>query len=80
MGGNPAIPTDQNNNYTCTQTAMIELWREGFKVPEAFYAIVQLSTWYTTPALLAQLRDQQLASGQLVPGFAYATNAGEFTP
>merc|ERR1712166_90588 len=75
LGGNPAIPTDQNNNYTCTQTAMIELWREGFKVPEAFYAIVQLSTWYTTPALLAQLRDQQLASGQLVPGFAYATNA-----
>jgi hypothetical protein len=74
LGGNPALP-DQNNNYTCTQTAMIVHWRNLFQVPRAFFGIVQLSTWYTNGLLLAQLRDQQLASGDLIPNFAYATNA-----
>merc|ERR1719453_573550 len=54
---------------------MIELWRQGFKVPHAFYAVVQLSTWLPDPHLLAELRDQQLVSGDLIPNFAYATNA-----
>lgn len=56
---------------------MITQWREEFKVPKAFYAIVQLSTWHTNGDLLAEMRDQQLATEQLIPdtNFAYATNA-----
>merc|ERR1712036_55525 len=56
---------------------MITQWRQEFKVPKAFYAIVQLSTWHTNPDLLAELRDQQLATEKLLPNsnFAYATNA-----
>eukprot|EP00746_Dinoflagellata_sp_MGD_P167752 gnl/MRDRNA2_/MRDRNA2_98627_c0_seq1.p1 gnl/MRDRNA2_/MRDRNA2_98627_c0~~gnl/MRDRNA2_/MRDRNA2_98627_c0_seq1.p1 ORF type:complete len:540 (+),score=86.72 gnl/MRDRNA2_/MRDRNA2_98627_c0_seq1:89-1708(+) len=74
LGGNPSLP-DQNNNYTCTQTVMIEHWRNMFQVPRAFFGIVQLSTWFAPGLLLAELRDQQLASGDLIPNFAYATNA-----
>ena len=64
-----------NNNYSCTQTAMIEQWRTMFQVPSAFYAIVQLSTWFTDPLLLAELRDQQLVSMKTLKNFAYGTNA-----
>ena len=83
VGGTPDLP-DQNFNYTCTQTAMIQQWRSAFEVPDAFFAVVQLSTWLyphagetgTVPHLLAAMRDQQLASGTAVgKGFAYATNA-----
>jgi sialate O-acetylesterase len=69
-------PLDQaSNNYSCTQTAMIEHWRKMYQVPSAFYAVVQLSTWLPDPQLLAELRDQQLESGDEIPNFAYATNA-----
>eukprot|EP00418_Pyrodinium_bahamense_P085379 CAMPEP_0179051066 /NCGR_PEP_ID=MMETSP0796-20121207/21055_1 /TAXON_ID=73915 /ORGANISM="Pyrodinium bahamense, Strain pbaha01" /LENGTH=532 /DNA_ID=CAMNT_0020747599 /DNA_START=60 /DNA_END=1658 /DNA_ORIENTATION=- len=67
-----------NNNYTCTQTAMISQWRKEFQVPRAFFAVVQLSTWIPKGRLnllLPELRDQQLVSGDLIPNFAYATNA-----
>lgn len=76
LTGDPNKP-DPNHNYTCTQAAQITQWRNEFKVPKAFYAIVQLSTWHTNPALVAQLRDQQLATEKLIPNsnFAYATNA-----
>eukprot|EP00440_Ansanella_granifera_P036161 gb/GFBE01039235.1/.p1 GENE.gb/GFBE01039235.1/~~gb/GFBE01039235.1/.p1 ORF type:complete len:533 (+),score=95.89 gb/GFBE01039235.1/:1-1599(+) len=78
VGGNPALP-DQNNNYTCTQTAMISLWRKGFQVPDAFFAVVLLSTWFpggpNGNILLAEMRDQQVASAALLSNFAYATNA-----
>jgi sialate O-acetylesterase len=74
LGGKSDLP-GQNNNYTCTQTAQITQWRSEFQIPNAFYAIVQLSTWHPDPILLAQLRDQQLATGELIPNFAYATNA-----
>lgn len=50
--------------------------RGAGQVPDAFYAIVQLSTWFPEPHLLAELRDQQLASAsELGKGFAWATNA-----
>ena len=83
VGGTPDLP-DQNFNYTCTQTAMITQWRAAFQVPDAFFAVVQLSTWLyphagetgTVPHLLAAMRDQQLASAAaLGKGFAYGTNA-----
>jgi len=76
LGGDPT-KSDQNKNYTCTQAAMITQWREEFQVPNAFYGIVQLSTWHPNPDLLAELRDQQLATEALIPNsnFAYATNA-----
>lgn len=74
LGGDPNAPWP-NKNYSCTQTAMISQWREDFQVPDAFYAIVQLSTWYPNPQLLAQLRDQQLYSGTVLKNFAYGTNA-----
>ncbi|CAE8633239.1 unnamed protein product [Polarella glacialis] len=78
LGGDPKQP-DSNNNYTCTQAAMIQQWRREFQVPEAFFGVVLLSTWHPgTQAdniLLAQLRDQQVASGDSLPNFAYATNA-----
>jgi hypothetical protein len=54
---------------------MIDQWRKVFRVPDAFYAIVQLSTWFPDPHLLAELRDQQLASAKDLKNFAYATNA-----
>ena len=54
---------------------MIEQWRKVFQVPTAFYAVVQLSTWFANPQLLGQLRDQQLVSGTELENFAYATNA-----
>jgi hypothetical protein len=63
---------------------MIKQWRSAFCVPDAFFAVVQLSTWLyphageigTVPHLLAAMRDQQLASATaLGKGFAYATNA-----
>jgi len=78
LGGNSSLPM-QNRNYTCTQTAMMEEWRHAFQVPHAFYAVVVLSTWCPATAddnlLLAELRDEQVASGDLIPNFAYATNA-----
>jgi len=77
LSGDPSLP-DQNRNYTCTQAAMITQWRQEFKVPKAFYAIVQLSTWHPDHAeLLPELRDQQLATEDLIPNsnFAWATNA-----
>jgi sialate O-acetylesterase len=74
LGGNPDLPAP-NNNYSCTQTAMIKQWRSAYQVPSAFYAVVQLSTWLPNPRLLAQLRDQQLETGDEIPNFAYATNA-----
>jgi len=74
IGGKAGLP-DQNHNYTCTQAVQITQWRREFRVPRAFYGIVQLSTWHADPILLAELRDQQLATGDLVPSFAYATNA-----
>jgi sialate O-acetylesterase len=74
LGGNFNLP-NQNHNYTCAQTAQINQWRKEFQAPDAFYAVVQLSTWFTEPLLLAELRDQQLASGDHLPKFAYATNA-----
>ena len=40
---------------SCTQTAMIEQWRKMFEVPSAFYAIVQLSTWFADPQLLVNM-------------------------
>ena len=46
-----------------------------FQVPTAFYAIVQLSTWFADPHLLAELRDQQLVSMKTLQNFAYGTNA-----
>jgi hypothetical protein len=55
-----------NNNYTCTQPAMMQQWRNDFGVPNAFFGIVQLSTWCPTqrgtPDALAQLRVSQVAS------------------
>jgi sialate O-acetylesterase len=74
LGGKPGLP-EQNNNYTCTQIAQINQWRHEFQVPDAFYGIVQLSTWHCDPILLAELRDQQLESGKYLSNFAYATNA-----
>lgn len=77
LGGNPDAPVDaQNNNYTCTQSAMIEQWRTLFGVPNAFFGIVQLSTWFANGRLLATLRDQQVASADMLgEGFAWSTNA-----
>ena len=85
FGGTPGLPDKyQNGNYTCIQTALIQQWRSAFKVPDAFFGVVQLSTWLyphagqsgPIPHLLAVLRDQQLASATAVgKGFAYATNA-----
>jgi sialate O-acetylesterase len=74
LSGSSPTPAE-NQNYTCTQAAQIEQWRREFQAPDAFYSIVQLSTWFADPTLLAELRDQQLASGDLIPNFAYATNA-----
>eukprot|EP00928_Gymnodinium_smaydae_P041597 TRINITY_DN2812_c0_g1_i1.p1 TRINITY_DN2812_c0_g1~~TRINITY_DN2812_c0_g1_i1.p1 ORF type:complete len:556 (+),score=67.35 TRINITY_DN2812_c0_g1_i1:229-1668(+) len=74
LGGDPSKPYP-NNNYTCTQAAQIQQWRKEFNVPTAFYGVVQLSTWHCDPMLLAELRDQQLATGTLISNFAYATNA-----
>ena len=54
---------------------MIKQWRTMFQLPSAFYAVVQLSTWFPNPRLLAELRDQQLESANEIPNFAYATNA-----
>ena len=89
-----ALPSGQfpwigaNNNYSCTQTAMIQQWRSMFKIPNAFFAAVQLSTWVSRsargdkggreamqPQLLAELRDQQLVSGAKLQNFALVTNA-----
>jgi len=45
----------------------MQQWRSDFGVPNAFFGIVQLSTWCPTPArgtpdALAQLRVSQVAS------------------
>ena len=45
-----------------------------YQVPSAFYAVVQLSTWFPNPQLLAELRDQQLVSGDEIPNFACASS------
>ena len=58
-----------SNNYKCTEPAMMALWRTIFNVPNAFFGIVQLSTWAPTGNAsgifagqqLAQLRVDQLA-------------------
>jgi len=72
--GDPEAP-DANCNYTCLQNNLIQRWRSDFKQPEAFFGVVQLSTWRSAPQLLAVIRDQQLASETTIANFAYATNA-----
>lgn len=67
-----------NLNYTCTQSAMIQKWRQDFKVPRAFFGAVQLSTWCPGAngnMLLAEMRDQQFQSGDGLPSFALVTAA-----
>ena len=58
---------------------MIKKWRVDFGVPDThFYAIVQLSTWFTASEQLAEMRQEQVDSGKeyhLGTGFAWATNA-----
>ena len=71
-----------NNNYVCTEPAMMAEWRGLFGVPSAFFGIVQLSTWAPVGnasgvfagQALAQLRVDQL-TGLTRPGDAYASNA-----
>jgi len=77
LGGRPHL-TEQNNNYTCTQTALIQHWRQSFQNPDAFFAVVLLSTWIPSggrAALIPQLREQQRASVAQLRNAAYVTNA-----
>ena len=65
-----------NLNYSCTERVLIENWRSKFQSPNAFFGIVQLSTWIVPdPVLLAELREQQLTSLSHLQNVAYATNA-----
>jgi len=78
LGGDPGQP-GANQNYSCTQTEMIREWRRVMQAGDAFYGVVQLSTWFPKSAgagdLLAELREQQMASGAVLKNFALATNA-----
>ena len=50
--------------------------QQRYGVPSAFFAVVQLSSWFTQiPRLLAQLRDSQVVSANKIINVAYATNA-----
>ena len=76
------FPPRVNNNYSCTEPALIAEWRALFRAPSAFFGVVQLSTWMPTGntsglfagQALAQLRVDQL-TGLTHPRDAYASNA-----
>ncbi|CAB9500282.1 Sialate O-acetylesterase [Seminavis robusta] len=54
---------------------MIEAWRSGFKVPDAYFGFVQLSTWCSkVPEAVAEIRRSQMAALQL-KNVGYSTNA-----
>eukprot|EP00729_Bicosta_minor_P013109 gene13109-31410_t len=79
--------------YGCAQTAMIEMWREYFKHPTAFFGFVELEPWCQrngancvgpestqTKPILADFRAGQLSSLDLPHvGFAIATDIGDPT-
>ena len=70
------FPRDHWLCALCVTNNRISQWREDFQVPDAFYAIVQLSTWDTNPQLLAQLRDQQLCEDMLSRAFFFGGGFG----
>lgn len=52
---------------------MITAWREAFKVPNAYFGFVQLSTWCGT--LIPEMRATQIQAFEKLENVGYATNA-----
>ena len=65
------------NTYANHFPTMIEEWRLGFDVPEAYFGFVQLSTWCPSydSHFVAALRQAQMQAMQLPGKVGYATNA-----
>lgn len=64
------------DTYGTNFLTMIEEWRLGFDVPEAYFGFVQLSTWCPpNPVAMAQLRQAQMKALGLPGKIGYATNA-----
>jgi hypothetical protein len=54
---------------------MIEAWRKGFQLPDAYFGYIVLSTWCPADAMLIPgMRNAQMAA-QKLPKVGYATNA-----
>jgi len=62
------------DSYACIFPKMITAWRTLFKVPNAYFGFVQLSTWCNWGEGVAQMREAQMAALSL-PNVGYATNA-----
>lgn len=61
--------------YAKNFPTMIQQWRHGFQVPDAYFGFVQLSTWCPPdPEAVPMLREAQMAALSL-PKVGYATNA-----
>ena len=63
--------------YACRFPAMITAWRKAFKLPDAYFGFVQLSTWCPPPeARVPEMRQTQLEAVQRAGGkIGFATNA-----
>jgi len=64
------------DSYAQRFPSMIESWRKGFQVPDAYFGFVQLSTWCPDqPLVVPELRQAQMAALKLTGKIGYATNA-----
>lgn len=62
--------------YAQNFPTMIEEWRLGFGVPQAYFGFVQLSTWCpSNPVAVAELRQAQMKALGLPGKIGYSTNA-----
>lgn len=67
---------DEPDAYSKSFPHMIQQWREGFHIPEAYFGFVQLSTWCPkSPLKVAETRQAQMAALKLKGKIGFATNA-----
>ncbi|CAB9499160.1 Sialate O-acetylesterase [Seminavis robusta] len=64
------------DEYSHLFPQLIQAWRDGFQVPNAYFGFVQLSTWCppAQPQSVAELRQAQMAAMRL-KNVGYSTNA-----
>jgi len=64
------------DKYATDFPTMIQTWRHGFEIPDAYFGFVQLSTFcHDNPVGLAQFRQAQMSALELPGKIGYATFA-----
>jgi sialate O-acetylesterase len=68
---------NSEDEYATLFPDMVQSWRQGFHVPDAYFGFIQLSTWCPAkyPFSVPRLRRAQMEALKLPGKIAYATNA-----